>query len=442
MAPVAHWRISRMLSYTLQQIDVMNGGRHLVCEAAVYPWKDAVLLADQDLEGPEDIESLPAGCVVRSNAKLAEDTDGNSTVMIFVDAHDAMLSGFHTVKRYGIFEPLDGTEIEELERDVASSQDYSRFLLAIGVFTPEEQEHYVAAQAERAERYATKVDKDKVAAQEVFATTVDLADSTGRRNPSAAAMRNGGAIGKLMRRKRAVRNIGSYTDWRNKYVYWLIRDHMRMFGDLWCSLSMNMRSTTEEQRADAERVFGPSKVEDSVHTVIHESRGAQGLKLAEIMLGAQRDTMRSIKILPFAKAAEHLCTELDLAIALCQAGNRAELRQLLGKMRRGLRWPFVQDKLFMDVYVPYTFLLDALKLRSRGAARQPITHDTAPDRFTEIESILDELIVRIEEKCDETNLDHKIKGGVLSHLRKSRQLMAAGEMVKAKELLSQAIKKI
>lgn len=433
------------MHFKIETISAMNKGRKLEGLAHVYPWGDAATLKDTVLKGPRKSETLRAGSYIRPNLKLAEKTGGKTTHQIWVTVHGVLLAGFHVSSRYGIKNPTAGTEMHELDADIDGLRDFSQFLFRVYAYTPEEQERYLASQAERAERYETKVDEAKVAAQERMEEATDFEDSRGRRNPMAKAMVNGVAIGKLMERRQAVRGIGTRYDWRTRYVHMLIREHTNIFGRLWSSLSLRAEGVSMPQE---NAIFGTCKLQDGAPLLIHPSRGEEGLKQAERLFREQYAIVSGISLRPFVRNALHTKRDLELAIALVQAGNRVELLKLMRKMRRGIRWVFAQNALVMDALIPYAVLLDELKNRTKGKERRPLTRDMARERFDSLDALIAGLIQKIEDKCHDKDLDsgvgldHEIKDTVLAYLNHARDELAHDRLLPVTDLLEKAVQTI
>ncbi len=416
-----------MLCYLPEEVTVRNSKGSLTAVLGRLPWGgDHMVLKDGALEQPPGKNGevlVPAGSFWRSNAELRSRTKGKSTHAQLVDLYELELAGRHTL----LFEKFDK---DEMRQRIAAQRDFSIFMLNFPATTEDERRLLFETHYGLAGKLAKVRDSDKIAAREMMHAAFSLLDSSGRPNPVAKAMQSGGAIGRFKTRSARATAIADFEEWRTRKVVEVIDDHLYLYGRLWMALSMAQRSGVADV---AERIF----TEDTYLRIgpdnwLSDVRGQDGLRAAAQVIRSFIDPLSTIQVLPFRKNTAHVLKELRLAQQLCEQGKRLELVSLLRKTRRGLRWVFALHALQHDVNMPLSLLLDALrKLYSKnlvedgtGRRRVVIPRSAAPDHFAVIESALESVRTRIEEKCNEDDLDHKIKKQVEIYLATAQVALA------------------
>jgi len=366
---------------------------------------------------------VPYGSFWRSNAELRSRTKGKSTHAHHSDLYELELAGRHTQ----LFEKIDGKEM--LHR-MGEQRDFSLFLLNYAATVEDERRERFALHMGLSRTLAMVRDSDKIAARAMMDAAFNLVDATGRLNPVAKAMQSGGAIGRFKTRRERAAAILAYEEWRTQQVIDAIDDHLYLHERLWMALSMAQRPGTTDV---AERIF----TEDTYLKIgadnwLSDVRGMDGLKAAARVIQSYIDPLSTIQALPFRKNAAHVIKELKRAQDLCEQGNRLELVSLLRKTRRGLRWVFALRALQREVIFRLSLLLDVLKkLRAvqvvvddAGKRKFVIPRSAAPEHFALIEQALESVRTRVREKCNEQDLDHKIKKRVELYLGTAKEALA------------------
>lgn len=330
---------------------------------------------------------------------------------------------------------------------IREQRDFSRLLIDMRAFTPEEQAERLAFQRERIERLLAVRDGNKVQARVFMAQAADLRDATGRRNPLAMGFKSGAAIDRCQKRRKDAHGIWSHEVWRTRQVSLYIAYHMDLYGELWEALGMRSRvgEGAGQVRIFAENAF----VENDTSSLLAETRGSSGLEAARRRLLEYQGVFAAIQARPFRKNAAHVAKELEEAAKLCADGERERLRTLLRKIRRGLRWVFALDSLQMDVVLPFSLLMDQLAKAHRrtrdgngafakGAAAPP--RSAAPELFSKVEQNLLDLRTKIRIKCNDDDLATRVKERVELYLGTAQDDLKSDNWRQAKHNLLQAAK--
>lgn len=416
-----------MLCYIPEEATVQNSRGSLTAVLGRLSWGgDHMVLEDGTLKQPRGRNGevlVPSGSFWRSNAELRNRTKGKSTHAHYADLYELELAGRHAQ----LFEKFDR---EEMRRLMGEQRDFSLFLLNYAATVEDERRERFALHMGLSRTLAMVRDSDKIAARAMMDAAFNLVDATGRLNPVAKAMQSGGAIGRFKTRRERAAAILAYEEWRTQQVIDAIDDHLYLHERLWMALSMAQRPGTTDV---AERIF----TEDTYLKIgsdnwLSDVRGKDGLKAAARVIQSYIDPLSTIQALPFRKNAAHVIKELTRAKDLCEQGNRLELVPLLRKTRRGLRWVFALQALQREVIFRLSLLLDALKkLRAvqvvvddAGKRKFVIPRSAAPEHFALIEQALESVRTRIREKCNEQDLDHRIKKRVELYLGTAKEALA------------------
>lgn len=431
-----------MLEFETRTETVKNGGGTLTCDMAVFPWGDLMMLKNAAMPRPgkRGIHEVmvKAGGIWVCNKELQKRSKGKTTHAYYDNLYDRLRAGEHAKRT----ELDDGRLMAEFIRE---QRDFSRMLIDMRAFLPEEQARRERFQRARIDRLMGVRDEKKTEARELMAEISELEDATGRRNPLAMGFKSGAAIGRCQTRGLATDRIWSYEVWCTRQVSLLIAYHMDLYGELWEALSMR---PGVDGAAGQVRIFGDTaSIENDSLSLVAETRGVPGLQAAGRRLLEYNHVFAAIKARPFRKNAAHVAAELREAASLCVMGDRERLRTLLRKIRRGLRWVFALDSLQMDVVLPLSLLLQQLakshKRRRdgngafvKGPVRIP--RAAAPELFSRIEQSLLDLRTKIRAKCNDDDLATKIKDRVELYLGTAQEYLQADEWLLAKHNLLQA----
>jgi len=431
-----------MLEFEVRTETVKNGGGTLTCDMAVFPWGDLMMLKNAAMPRPgkRGIHEVmvKAGGIWVCNWELQKRSKGKSTHVYYDNLYDRLRAGEH-IKR------TEQAEERIMCDFIREQRDFSRMLIDMRAFTPEEQAERLRFQRERIERLMAARDDQKVEARKLMAEAAELEDAAGRRNPLAMGFKSGAAIDRCLKRRQNANNIWSHEVWRTRQVSLLIAYHLDLYGELWDALSMRSHVT---QGADQVRIFKENAfIENDTSSLLAETRGLPGLQAASRRLLEYRDIFLAIKARPFRKNAAHVAEELKEAAELCSKGDREKLRTLLRKIRRGLRWIFALDSLQMEVILPLSLLLEQLtKSRKRrrdeygmfSPGRASIPRSAAPELFSKIEQSLLDLRTKIRVKCNDDDLATKVKDRVELYLGTAQDYLTTDEWQLAKYNLLQA----
>lgn len=429
-----------MIDITVKKVTVKNGGGSLACEMGELHWHDYVMLGDQRMLRPKRKASdskIRKGSFWRPNLELNKRTKGDATHAHHDDAYRLLAAGEHVLL-------TEETEVEEMRRMISQAVDFSVIMLNYRAYTAEELTTVFDTQTARVITLSAVRDEDKIAAREKMAETLE-ADSLDRNNPPAKAMQNGAANARFRKRRLTALNVRNHEIVRTKQVSDMIVEHLHTYRQLWDALSM--RVETEELRYDDQVFDVKAGLEDDFGSLLSEVRGSEGLKAAEARLKRFLDVFSSIRIRPFCKSAAHVVRELKIAARLCREGNRAGLKSVLRRLRRGIRWVFALDQLQTLVILPFSILLEKLyRLAKRERAQDGkfvkgpivITRDMAPDLFGAIESYLESVREKIREKCRDDDLARKIKEDVEGYLGTAQEALRQNDWAVAKTELQRA----
>lgn len=386
------------------------------------PSRDLVQLRPavmQTVNGKTKRVVLPIGTIWRRNWEHERVTKGESTHAHYDDLYDLLRSGRHVTHGYGLGTPECATlanEASSIREDIVTARAYVRFVLAMGVYEPEEKNGFMRVQAGLVSSYSAKRNADKVTARERFARGLIMKDSLGRRNTSAAAWVTGAGISHLLTRMSSMKVLSTAIDRKTVYVYEYIREHLELYTELWRCL-----------------------------------RGSDRLTFAatERLLQEFRSAFSTITARPFCRNASHTRRDLTEALRLVHAKDRAGLSKQIARVRMGIRWVFALDYLQTQVITPYSFMLERLhrmeakRLRSEGkkVRRIEITREMAPESFSEVERRLETFIAKLE-KCSDAELKTKVKSHVEALAQDSLRALHAGNWRIAKRRLLACAKKL
>lgn len=441
-----------MLEFEVRTETVKSGGGVLTHDMAVLPWGDFMMLQDAAMPRPGKRGNhevlVKSGSIWVQNLELGERTkrkkgqseDRQTTHVLYDNLYDRLRGGEHTKRSELAEDQLMGDFIRE-------QRDFSRMLIDMRAFTPEEQAERMAFQRSRIDRLMSVRDERKIEARELMAEASELEDGLHRRNPVGMGFKSGAVIDRLQKRRKDAAAIWSHEVWRTRQVSLFIVYHMDLYGELWDALSMR---PAVGEAAGQVRIFGENAyIENDSSSLLAETRGIPGLRAASRRLLEYRDIFASIKARPFCKNAAHVASELEEAAELCTKGDREKLRTVLRKIRRGLRWVFASDSLQMDVILPFSLLLDQLaksrrRMRDNNGAfiKGPVTipRSAAPELISHIESTLLDLRTKIRAKCNDDDLATKIKDRVELYVGTAQDYLAADDWRQAKHNLLQAAK--
>lgn len=424
----------------VQHVVVRNRGLRLRAKALILPSRDLVQIPPVTV--PPNAERakplvVPAGAIWRPNGQLAKDTNGQSTHARYDDLYDLLRGGRHVVRRYGASSSVPASETAEVAEDIATARAFVRFVLAMGVYLPDEKRAFLRIQAELVGRYVPKRNERKVTARERFMRGMIMKDATGRENRPAAAMVSGAGIGHLLTRVQDIRRISTCIDRRTVCVFGYIEEHLELYKELWAALSTSRRSV---DRGMFQRYLDACD-DPRAH------RAEAALRATERLLIEFRTAFRTIVARPFCRNARRTVRDLDRAIAYCRAGDRARLRFELERIRRGIRWTFVLHALQAEVLSPLSYLMEQLvreerkRMRDAGLprGRVSIRREMSPDRFAAIEKSLVSFLHRLE-KCSDQGLAAPVKDNVDVWASLAKQAMSEDAWFEAKALLLRAAK--
>lgn len=362
---------------------------------------------------------LPMGTIWRRNWEHERETKGESTHAHYDDLYDLLRSGRHVTLGYGLGTPERTTlpsEASSIREDIVMARAYVRFVLTMGVYEPAERTTFMRVQSELVSSYWAKRNVSKVTARERFARGLILKDSLGRRNPSAAAWVTGAGISHLLARMSTMKILSTAIDRKTVYVYEYIREHIELYTELWGCLRGSSRLT-------------PAAMER--------------------LLLEFRSAFSAITARPFCRNASHTRRDLDEALRLVCAKDRAGLVHQITRIRMGIRWMFALDYLQTQVITPYVFMLERLRgmeakrLRAEGkkTRRIVIAREMAPDSFKEVESRLEVFITKLG-KCSDVDLKTKVKDAVEAIAKDALLALQAGDWRIAKKRLLACAKKL
>jgi hypothetical protein len=431
-----------MLYFEVRKETVKNGGGTLTCDMGVLPWGDLMMLENAALPRPGKRGNhdalVRAGSIWVSNQELRQRTRGDSTHQKYDNLYDRFRAGEHIQRQ-------EMADVRGMEQFIREQRDFSRLLIDMRAFTPEEQAERLAMQQARIERLLLVRDPSKVEARTLMSEAVRLRDATDRRNPLAMGFKSGAAIDRCQKRRQRAIDIWSREVWRTRRVSLLIVYYMDLYGELWDALSMRSKLT---ESAGQVRIFGENAyIENDNASLLAETRGRDGLEAAARRLLEYGEIFAAIQPRPFRKNAAHVGRELKEAALLCKQAERERLRTVLRKLRRGIRWVFAQDSLQMDVIRPLSLLMDELKptlRRERGPdgtflpGRSKIGREAAPYLFAEIEGKLLDLRTKVRLKCNDDDLATRIKERVEIYLGTAQECLANEDWQQAKYNLLQA----
>ncbi len=400
-----------MFVYKLLEQTVKNGGGTLACPMGRFAWGDLTMLKSEPMQRPKrkrEDSLIKAGSFWRPNSLRRQKSHGQSTHAHYDDAYLLMLSGEHVIRG-------EGSEILNMRQSILEQQDFSRLLLDLGAFTQAEQIAKFEEQSRRFEELLQVSDEDKIAARKMIAGSMEIKDSLDRNNPASRAMKSGGAVGRFMRRLGSAQDIQDFEEWRTRKVAQLIAEHLELYKSLWAALKMRVGTPA---LVDVSQIFDQSSgLDNDFECLISESRGPEGLRAAERLLAEFHSSFAAIQIRPFCKNAAHVVRELKLAGEMCQKAERAELKSLLRKIRRGIRWMFALDALQMQVIRPLSLLhedLYSLCQRERNGdgtyvkGSGLVLRSAAPQLFAKVEEGLEAVREKIRTKCRNKDLDNPI----------------------------------
>jgi hypothetical protein len=431
-----------MLYFEVRNETVKNGGGSLTCDMAVLPWGDLMMLKNAALPRPGKRgthESLvKAGSIWVSNQDLRQRTRGDSTHALYDNLYDRFRAGEHIQR-------MEEADARGMQQFIREQRDFSRLLIDMRAFTPEEHAERLAFQEARISRLLLVRDGNKVEARTLMSEALKLQDVTGRRNPLAMGFKSGAAIDRCQKRRQRAVDLWSREVWRTRQVSLLIAYYMDLYGELWDALSMRSRFS---ESAGQVRIFSENAyIENNDASLLAETRGRDGLMAASRRLLEYHEIFAAIQLRPFRKNAAHVARELKEAALLCQRAERERLRTVLRKLRRGIRWVFALDSLQMDVIRPLSLLLDQLKparRRERGPdgtflpGRSKIGRENAPLLFAEVEDKLRDLRSKVRLKCNDDDLETKIKERVEIYLGTAQEYLMTDDWHQAKHNLLQA----
>ncbi len=431
-----------MLEFETRTETVKNGGGTLTCDMAVFPWGDLMMLKNAAMPRPgkRGIHEvmIKAGGFWVSNQELRRRSKGKATHAYYDNLYDRLRGGEHTKR-------TEEKEDRDMGAFIREQRDFSRMLIDMRAFTPDEQAERMEFQRRRIGRLMGVRDERKAEARDLMAEAAELEDANRRRNPLAMGFVSGASIDRLQKRRKDAVGIWSHEVWRTRQASLLIAYHMDLYGELWEALSMR---PAVGGAAGQVRIFGDTaSIENDSLSLVAETRGVPGLQAASRRLLEYHHVFAAIKARPFRKNAAHVAAELREAASLCVMGDRERLRTLLRKIRRGLRWVFALDSLQMDVVLPLSLLLQQLakshKRRRdgngafvKGPVRIP--RAAAPELFSRIEQSLLDLRTKIRAKCNDDDLATKIKDRVELYLGTAQEYLQADEWLLAKHNLLQA----
>ena len=383
-------------------------------------------------------ELLP-GQIIRSNAKLRQDTHGQTECMVYQDIYSLARAGLEIVKRYGIRAHSPLTEVAEIQALKAKAINYVSYLVYLGRILPEERGYALNTILQAIADYGSKRAPRKVVARERLIRGTQTTDTLGRNNPAAAGMSIGAAIGHLDERLKDIKWISRNIDLRTVEPMNLIHDHMRKYWELWIANSNDprLKYNDPEHCKTLHLEIAPDAPEVSkmlLPLMLSQDSGYRACAIRQLL--SFREAFEQMNELPFRRSAAHTIQDIDLLILCIKGGLTEETQKFSLRMHQGIRWIFASHVLQMNIILPLSALLNDLQFAARKEhARGFIPRRVlAPEKFQRIEDKLADFETRFE-RASNIGLDNSVKPRLVIFLREIRDYIAQDNWLKAYEAL-------
>jgi hypothetical protein len=329
------------------------------------------------------------GAVWATNRDLARRTEHATQYSCFTRGkYDRMRAALHASQNYGLDGRNPGSEIQKLFRDEEGVRLTSLQLLTQGASFVDPQLWLTRSMQPLITEYQWKYDIRKVMARQDMSRGVQLTDSLGRRNVSAARLALGAAIGNLQLRKKAIRFLDAHvTQEAREAAYEIegIRDSYRRL-----KYGFNPSLLVDWAYADAGRI-PPAKMPGPRNrdwmSLARDERAWPGLQAS---LEWSLPFFQAMVALPFRRNATHVVDDLTDAITAMRKGRAKNLEESMLRLRAGIRWFFALDHLEMQVVLPLAILLDDLEMLHKACqpkgsrAKFNPYKEMAPSEFAQI----------------------------------------------------------
>lgn len=386
--------------------------------------------------GRAAVHRIKTGAVWCPNRDLARRTEHSTQYACFKRGlYDRMRGGWHIGQRYGVRGGKPGTESQELMRDRDKVREIVIRLMTSSTNLTERQLWLIKEMLPLVEEYISKYDVRKVMALQDMSRGMILKDSKERLNVGASGMALGAAIGNLEERQKAVSFIDARMDQRARVVaaeIARVRNDCRL---LWCGFRPGAAAKWAYQDAGwpvpemFEKRFGWMEMMDDK---------SQWRRIAS-ELEMRHPAFERMRALPFRRNA--LRTQDDIAVAVESLRNGEEMRArgALVRLREGIRWFFVADRLQMRVITPLTLLEYDLWLEHRaspvpGAKRDKfvLSSALAEPSFAGIRKEFESWDSGLP-KCEDDVLASKVKNRIAPQIDRAHAAIAKDDWLKAKK---------
>lgn len=331
----------------------------------------------------------------------------------YKDLYSPQRAFLHMKRGSGVVGAVNG-DIQEFLADINILREYTRWL-----FDPAS---CGTAFSQRAEQFMTYVEGSMTPrklpalrrALHDFTRGTQTHDTLGRRNPAAAAMAIGGAIGRLGDRCNDIQTIMSVMSGRQFQVY---RERMRIL-QIYNSLLQDLGGKTGQENS----VFSCF-----LNTPNAKTRQAM-LKKAKQFAGH----FASIRAEPFATNARYVESDLSGIVGKAMTGvGTSAFFQEFAKLRQAILWIRILDAIQTKLIMPLSMVLaDARRERTAlrkavggDACDMPVSFAGDQERLSIILNRMNEVIPKIARSAD-GSLNASPKGNVLAYLEEAKRFAA------------------
>lgn len=405
-----------------------------------FKWGDLVLVDPITLpaKGKKSGEEIPSGVIFRRNAQMGKDTDHESEWMLYRNLYEIWRAGWHMKTRYHKQERI------ELDGFREKAFAFVQYLVYLKSVREEDKKRVVDAFVLAAEELSGKRATRKVVAGARFLEATPgvrgngYMDSSGRRNPVAAAMIVGAGQGHIIERWEDAEAIVSRTDLRTVELFNAIRYNTSAYWDLWFALSPQDRPYRDVEILRSLHLSITGRTEGPMRISL-EDRTEGNLKNIAYQLRQYRDAFLAIAERPYRNNAKHTANDLETAMAYALDNQPDDVVLALDKVRNGIRWMFALHVLQMSFITPLAFLLERLTLQSNARRKSGddevdvrISRTMAKDDFAAMESAMDDFKARVV-RCKDQFLDRRIKERALARVAMVQGLMDCDKWPEAKD---------
>lgn len=396
------------------------------------------------LQGKSPSFTIRGGTVWVPNRELAEQTDGASKYMRCDDLYEALRLCIHTNNGYGTATNHEGSETRNLGKHVATARASAKAALGRKALDQDVRDVHDAIQRRQGGELVMKrnTHKRRAGAYLLAALETMRADTLGRRNSSAAAMRMGAGIGELIKRLLQVGSIDRRIEGRTQVLRDYIAEILQAYNALWDDLAGPEHFARGGKIPQALYWGDRARLEHA--TPLERHRGADEVGRIRSVLLEHRERIVRIHAAPFRRNAFHTLADIDAAIELCDITKLDDLKKRVVKLKNGMRWVYPLSYLHLVILLPLSMQIEYSKLvcREKNKAvrrKYQLTLDEYLVQFSgQFEPLLGEIDVFESKlkKCTDENLDTPVKAGVLLHLFSARASATGKKWLEAKRHLT------